>query len=93
MFYPYPIIGSQCISYWWWVEKEDRNKTRLDTDASMLGSIPEKEEASDKIYNTLTAYDPSGKMIAKHRKVHLFDIDVPGKITFKVIVTNIYIDI
>lgn len=59
----------------------------------MLGSIPEKEEASDKIYNTLTAYDPSGKMIAKHRKVHLFDIDVPGKITFKVIVTNIYIDI
>lgn len=49
-----------------------------------LGSIPEKEESSGKIYNTLTAYDPTGKMIAKHRKVHLFDIDVPGKIKFKV---------
>ena len=27
--------------------------------------------------------DPTGTIIAKHRKVHLFDIDVPGKITFK----------
>ncbi|KAI8874500.1 carbon-nitrogen hydrolase, partial [Backusella circina FSU 941] len=45
-------------------------------------SIPERDP-SGKIFNTLTAYDPSGKMIAKHRKVHLFDIDVPGKIKFK----------
>ena len=27
--------------------------------------------------------DPSGTVVAKHRKVHLFDIDVPGKITFR----------
>ncbi|KAG1294756.1 hypothetical protein G6F66_004929 [Rhizopus arrhizus] len=47
------------------------------------GSIPEKEESTGKIYNTVTVYDPLGSMIAKHRKVHLFDIDVPGKITFK----------
>ncbi|KAG2190142.1 hypothetical protein INT46_005187 [Mucor plumbeus] len=47
------------------------------------GSIPEREESTGKIFNTLTAYDPSGKMIAKHRKVHLFDIDIPGGITFK----------
>ncbi|KAI9478787.1 MAG: carbon-nitrogen hydrolase [Benjaminiella poitrasii] len=47
------------------------------------GSIPEKEESTGKIFNTLTAYDPSGKMIAKHRKVHLFDIDITGQITFK----------
>ncbi|KAL1933852.1 hypothetical protein VTP01DRAFT_7942 [Rhizomucor pusillus] len=46
------------------------------------GSIPERDESSDKLYNTLTVYDPSGKMIATHRKVHLFDIDVPGKIRF-----------
>jgi len=26
---------------------------------------------------------PNGEVVAKHRKVHLFDIDVPGKITFK----------
>ncbi|KAI9499171.1 carbon-nitrogen hydrolase [Zychaea mexicana] len=47
------------------------------------GSIPERDESDkDKLYNTLTVYDPSGKMIATHRKVHLFDIDVPGKIRF-----------
>ncbi|KAI8641757.1 carbon-nitrogen hydrolase [Parasitella parasitica] len=46
------------------------------------GSIPERGTAG-KIFNTLTAYDPSGNMIAKHRKVHLFDIDIPGGVTFK----------
>lgn len=28
-------------------------------------------------------FDPQGQLIAKHRKVHLFDIDVPGKIRFQ----------
>ncbi|KAN0127524.1 Carbon-nitrogen hydrolase [Lactarius tabidus] len=45
------------------------------------GSIP--EEADGKIYNTLTVYSPQGELVATHRKVHLFDIDIPGKITFK----------
>ena len=50
------------------------------------GSIPEREESTGKIFNTLTAYDPLGKRIATHRKVHLFDIDIPGGITFKVLI-------
>ncbi|XP_071842021.1 omega-amidase NIT2-like isoform X2 [Apostichopus japonicus] len=45
------------------------------------GSIPEEEDG--KYYNTATVFDPEGKMIAKHRKMHLFDIDIPGKIKFK----------
>ncbi|KAK7106654.1 omega-amidase NIT2-like [Littorina saxatilis] len=46
------------------------------------GSIPEK--ASDgKLYNTSTIYSPEGTMIGVHRKIHLFDIDVPGKIRFQ----------
>jgi omega-amidase len=45
------------------------------------GSIPEK--ADGKVYNTCTVYSPKGDLIAMHRKVHLFDIDIPGKITFK----------
>lgn len=28
-------------------------------------------------------FSPSGDILAKHRKMHLFDIDIPGKITFK----------
>ncbi|KAF8267859.1 carbon-nitrogen hydrolase [Lactarius quietus] len=46
------------------------------------GSIPEKE-SDGKIYNTMTVYSPQGELVATHRKVHLFDIDIPGKITFK----------
>ncbi|KAF9933948.1 hypothetical protein FBU30_003892 [Linnemannia zychae] len=47
------------------------------------GSIPERDPADDKIYNTCTVYNPEGMLIATHRKVHLFDIDVPGKIRFQ----------
>lgn len=36
-----------------------------------------------RLYNTGFAFDPSGTLIAKHRKVHLFDIDIPNKITYK----------
>lgn len=40
------------------------------------GSVPEAEE--DRLYNTCFVFDRAGKQIAKHRKVHLFDIDIPG---------------
>jgi len=46
------------------------------------GSIPEKA-ADGKLYNTCTVYTPKGELVAMHRKVHLFDINIPGKITFK----------
>lgn len=45
------------------------------------GTIPEKEH--QKLYNTCTVWNPCGEMIAKYRKMHLFDIDIPGGITFK----------
>jgi len=45
------------------------------------GSIPERD--GDKLYNTCTVYNPEGVIVAKHRKIHLFDINVPGKIVFK----------
>ncbi|EIM22037.1 carbon-nitrogen hydrolase [Wallemia mellicola CBS 633.66] len=47
------------------------------------GSIPEREEGTGRIFNTLTVYDNEGNLIGKHRKLHLFDIDIPGKISFK----------
>jgi len=45
------------------------------------GSIP--ESADGKLFNTSTVWCPEGNLIAVHRKIHLFDIDVPGKIRFK----------
>lgn len=47
----------------------------------LAGSIPEKED--DNLYNTSYLFDRNGKILAKHRKMHLFDIDVKDKITFK----------
>lgn len=48
------------------------------------GSIPERiqEDGKEKIYNTCLVLNPDGMVVAKHRKMHLFDIDVPGGITF-----------
>lgn len=42
----------------------------------VAGSIPEKSK--NNIYNTSFVFDPEGKTIAKHRKIHLFDIDIEG---------------
>ena len=47
----------------------------------LAGSIPEKED--DKLFNTSYLFNRKGEIIAKHRKMHLFDIDVKDKITFK----------
>jgi len=44
------------------------------------GSIP--EQADGKVYNTSTVFNPKGEMIAKHRKIHLFQVDYPGRIQF-----------
>ena len=40
------------------------------------GSVPELE--NEKVYNTSYVYDSSGRQVARHRKMHLFDIDVEG---------------
>lgn len=45
------------------------------------GSICEEENG--RYYNTSYVYDPAGNLIAKHRKVHLFDIDIKGGQYFK----------
>ena len=51
----------------------------------LAGSIPELEndDNSQSIYNTAVLFDNSGNILGKHRKMHLFDIDVKGKICFK----------
>jgi len=45
------------------------------------GSLPEAEDG--KLFNTCPVFNRSGDLLSKYRKLHLFDIDVPGKITFK----------
>lgn len=45
------------------------------------GSMP--EFCNGRLYNTCCVFGPDGKLKAKHRKLHLFDIDIPGDISFK----------
>ncbi|KAM7193805.1 nitrilase [Rhypophila sp. PSN 637] len=49
------------------------------------GSIPELVPSDNKptYYNTSLTFSLKGDLLATHRKVHLFDIDIPGGITFK----------
>lgn len=46
------------------------------------GSIPERDSQGN-LYNTSLVFDKQGRIIAMHRKIHLFDIDIPGKMTFQ----------
>ena len=46
------------------------------------GSVPEAGEEG-KTYNTAYVFDRLGRQIAKHRKVHLFDVDIQGGQRFK----------
>eukprot|EP00873_Tetraselmis_striata_P007069 jgi/Tetstr1/427333/TSEL_017500.t1 len=44
------------------------------------GTVPERR--GDKLYNTCCVYGTQGELLARYSKSHLFDIDIPGKITF-----------
>lgn len=47
----------------------------------IAGSIPTKEDS--KYFNSCFVFDSKGNKIAKYQKIHLFDIDIPNKITFQ----------
>lgn len=44
------------------------------------GSIPELD--AGKVYNTSYVFNPEGRIIGKHRKIHLFDIEIENGINF-----------
>jgi len=55
----------------------------------LLGGFPELGEASptggglQRIRNTSILLDPQGEIAAVYRKIHLFDVDVPGGLRFR----------
>jgi predicted amidohydrolase len=44
----------------------------------LLGSVPERIPGEKRIYNTSVLLGPDGQRLAFYRKIHLFDIDLPG---------------
>lgn len=71
--YAEPVLGS---SYQMLSQSAGENQVLL-----VGGSIPERE--GPQVYNTCYIFDETGSLIGKYRKMHLFDIDIPGKISVK----------
>jgi len=49
----------------------------------VAGSITEHAPGQTKRYNTSALIAPDGARLAIYRKIHLFDIDLPGRVTVK----------
>ncbi|MFN2425587.1 MAG: carbon-nitrogen hydrolase family protein [Candidatus Binatia bacterium] len=49
----------------------------------VAGSILEAGGDGDLPYNTTTLFGPDGSLLALYRKIHLFDIDLPGRVTIR----------
>ena len=43
------------------------------------GSILEGEPGAERLFNTLTFFEPSGELVAVYRKIHLFDVKAPDR--------------
>ncbi|MCB9743175.1 MAG: carbon-nitrogen hydrolase family protein [Alphaproteobacteria bacterium] len=50
----------------------------------LLGSGAERaEDEAERCHNTSILFDPEGRMVASYRKLHLFDVDIPGGVRFR----------
>lgn len=49
----------------------------------LLGGFPEKVAGSERIGNTSLLLDPTGAIKARYRKMHLFDVEIPGGQRFR----------
>ena len=47
------------------------------------GSILERPPSGPKVFNTCVVFDPSGQLIGRYRKAHLFDVDIPGHVSIR----------
>ncbi|HYB98562.1 MAG TPA: carbon-nitrogen hydrolase family protein [Candidatus Limnocylindrales bacterium] len=49
----------------------------------VAGSILELAAGQERPFNTSVVYGPDGERLAVYRKIHLFDIDIPGRVTVR----------
>jgi len=48
----------------------------------LCGSMPEVTETTGKIRNTSVFISDTGEILARYSKIHLFDIDIPGDVSY-----------
>jgi deaminated glutathione amidase len=49
----------------------------------VAGSVTEKIDGDSRCYNTSALLGPDGGRVAVYRKIHLFDVDLPGRVTVR----------
>lgn len=49
----------------------------------LAGSIHENIAGSDRTYNTSVLFDSTGAEVARYRKIHLYDVHIPGRVEAK----------
>lgn len=49
----------------------------------VAGSLLEARDDGGLPFNTATLFGPDGSLLARYRKVHLFDVDLPGRVTIR----------
>lgn len=49
----------------------------------VAGSMLESRGGDELPYNTTTLFGPDGDLLARYRKIHLFDVDLPGRVTVR----------
>lgn len=60
-----------------WVQRMAALARELEV-SLLLGSVPERIRADTRIYNTSLLLGADGQLVASYRKIHLFDVDLPG---------------
>jgi predicted amidohydrolase len=60
-----------------WVRRMAALARRLQV-TLLLGSLPERVPGDARVRNTAVLLGPGGETVAAYRKIHLFDIDLPG---------------
>jgi predicted amidohydrolase len=60
-----------------WVRRMAELARRLEV-TLLLGSLPEAVENEVRVYNTSVVLGPDGRTLAVYRKIHLFDVELPG---------------
>ena len=49
----------------------------------VAGSLLESGPAPGKVFNTSCVFSPEGRLIGRYRKIHLFDVDLPGRVSVR----------
>jgi len=49
----------------------------------VAGSFHERGPDPDRTYNTSLVFDRSGRLAAAYRKIHLYDVEIPGRVSYR----------